>query len=113
MQAEADEPNRLPLLVNVHFSLLLQPCEGFLDALQGFDDVLVACGIAHAEAFWRAESIAANSCNVTHFKQVHREVGAAIDDAVAILLSEETAALWEEIEGSLRVVHLEARYLLC
>ena len=45
---------------------------------------------------------------MTHLQEVHGQVGAGVDDPVAVALTEETAALGEEVEGALRVVHLQA-----
>ena len=90
----------------------MQAGYGFLDAPQGFDDVLVARGITHAEALGRAEGIAADGGHVCLFEQEHGEIHAVVDDAVATLLTEIGAALGEQIERSMRIVHLEARHFL-
>ena len=54
---------------------------------------------------------------MAHFEQVHGEVGAVVDHYTLTidhcLLAKEAAALGEEIEGTLRVVDLEAGYLFC
>ena len=47
-----------------------------------------------------------------HFEEEHGEVGAVLDDAVAVGLSEVVAALREEVEGAVRLVDFKARNLL-
>ena len=47
---------------------LFQSCHRLFDSAERFDDVLVAGGVAHAEAFGRTEGIAADGCHVSHFK---------------------------------------------
>ena len=44
---------------------------------------------------------------MTHFEQVHGEVGGGVDCALAVTLPEITGALGEEVEGALRLVDLE------
>jgi ATP-dependent RNA helicase RhlE len=55
-------------------SFLFQFAQCFLDTANGLYDVLVACGIAHAEAVWVAECVAAHCCHVAHFEQEHGEI---------------------------------------
>ena len=49
---------------------------------------------------------------MTYLQQVHGQVRAVVDGTFAVLLAEETAALGEEVEGTLRVVDLQAGNLL-
>ena len=61
---------------------------GFLDSAHGLDNVLVACGIAHTEAFGTAKSIAAYGCHVRFLKQIKGKVGGGPDGTLAIGLAE-------------------------
>ena len=67
--------------------------------------------IAHAETLRRAEGISTNGSHVGHLQQVHGKIRAAGNLAVAVALAKETAASWEEVEGSLWVVDLQSGYL--
>ena len=58
------------------------------------------------------DGIAADGGHVCLFEQEHGEIHAVVDDAVATLLTEIGAALGEQIERSMRIVHLEARHFL-
>ena len=88
--------------------LLVQFCTAFLDSAHSLDDVLVACGIAHAEALWVTEGIAADCCHMTYFEQVHCKVVGVLDSALSVGLAEEALALREYIESSVRSVYLQA-----
>ena len=68
---------------------LLQSGESLYDAAHGLDDVLVAGGVAHAEALGAAEGVAAYGGYVAHLQQVHGQVGAGVDGALAVALAEE------------------------
>ena len=84
---------------------LFQTGKGFLDTLHSFYDVLVAGSIAHTETFGTSESITAYGGYMTYLEQIHSQVGTGVDNAVAIFLAKETAALGEQIEGALRSAH--------
>ena len=92
--------------------LLLQFFQCFFDASHGFDDVLVAGGVAHPEAFRVAEGIAADSGHMGFVEQVEGKVGAVADGgSLSTVLAIEAAALREEVEGTLRYVDFQSRYL--
>ena len=48
----------------------MQLSESRLYAPHRFADIVVACGIAHAEALRIAESVTAHCRNVCHFEQI-------------------------------------------
>ena len=48
---------------------------------------------------------------MAHLQQIHGQIVRCLDEAVAGPLAEEAAAFGEEVEGTLRHVHLEARHL--
>ena len=70
------------------YGILLQFGQRLLDAAHGFNDVLVAGGVAHAEAFGRTEGIAADGCHVAYLKEVHSEVGRIVDGTLTVGLAE-------------------------
>ena len=74
--------------------------------------VVVACGIAHAEALRVAESVASHCSHMTFLKEIEGEVGRSVYHRIATALAEETAAFWEKIESAFRYVHLQAWNIL-
>ena len=92
------------------FLLKLSQC--FLDSAHCFAYIVVACSVAHAEAFGVAEGVASHCCYVSFFKKEHGEVGGAGDSLALVALAVEAGAFGEEIEGSLRAVHFKSRYFL-
>ena len=91
--------------------ILVQFCTAFLDSAHSLNDIFVACGIAHAEAFRVTEGIAADCCHVTNFKQIHCEVVGVFDGALSVGLADKALALREYVECSVRYVDLESWYL--
>ena len=67
----------------------MQLSESRLYAPHRFADIVVACGVAHAEALGIAEGIASYCSHMSYLKQVHGEVGRAVDGACAIGLAVE------------------------
>ena len=68
--------------------LSVELCAGFLDTAHGLDNVLVACGITHAEAFGATEGIAADSCHMGFFKEIKCKVCGGMDGTLAVGLAE-------------------------
>ena len=94
-------------------SRLFQASNSFFDSFHCFNNVFVACSIAHAETFRASECITSYGCNMSYFEKVHCEVCRIVDYAVAVFLSEVVRALREEVECSVRFVYFESRYFLC
>ena len=84
---------------------LFQTGKGFLDAFHSFHDVLVAGGVTHAEAFRTSKGITAYGGYMAYLQEIHGKVGTGVDNSVTIFLTEEAAALGEQIEGALRSAH--------
>ena len=90
----------------------MQFCQCFFDASHGLDDVFIAGGVAHPEAFRVAEGIAADGGHMGFVEQVEGEVGTVADGGTLItVLAIEAAALREEVEGALRHVDFQSGYL--
>ena len=68
--------------------LSVELCAGFLDAAHGLDDILVAGGVAHAEAFGATEGISADSRHVGFFKEIKCKVCGGMDGTLAVGLAE-------------------------
>ena len=83
----------------------------FLNPLHCLADIVVACGIAHPEAFRVAEGIASHCCDMSFLKNVHCKVSGVVYSPSLIALSIEAAAFWEQIESSLRDIYLKSGYV--
>ena len=73
--------------------------------------VVVACGVAHAEALWVAESVASYSGNMTFFEQIHCEVGRVAYSVLSVALSEEATAFREDVECTFWLVYFKSGYV--
>ena len=79
-----------------------------LDAAHSLHDVLITGGVAHTDTLRRTERVAAYAGYVALLEEVHGEVRSGLDDLIAEFLSIVCTALGEEVEGTLRLVDLEA-----
>ena len=70
----------------------LQLRQGILYPRHGFTDVLVACGITHAEALRVTECITRHGGNMADLKQVQREVCRIVDFPFPVAQAKELAA---------------------
>lgn len=80
----------------------------FFYSTHGLLDIVVAGGVAHAEAVGISESITTNRRNVAFLKKIHRKIGGVVDNGLAIALANEAGALGEEVEGTLGDVDFQS-----
>ena len=90
----------------------MKPRQNFLDSAHCLNDIFVTRGVTHAEAFRVAEGIATNSRYMPFLQQIEGEVSGVVDGLLPITLAIETAALGEQVEGSLWDIDLQSGNLL-
>ena len=99
------------LFDNLQF-ILLQLAASFLDTAKSFNNVFVTRGIAHAETFGRTKGGTTDCGYMTYFEEINGKVHRILNDTFTVCLTKVIAALGEEVESTMRLVHFKARHVL-